>query len=144
QSEATFYCGEVEGTYDVWRHGDGVLALQGAYDYVHGQTDSGPPARIPPYSVTGRVVWAAPRLDAQVEVRHVGKQDRVSTFEPPTEAYTLLSARVSYRPLADQDFRVFLDGRNLTNEEAREHASFLKDIAPLPGRTLRAGVTYSF
>lgn len=144
QSDAQFYGGELEGTYDVWRHGDGVLSLEGSYDYVHGRTDAGPPARIPPYSVTGRVVWIAPRLEGQVEVRHVAEQDRLSAFELPTDAYTLLSARVSYRPLADQDFKVFLDGRNLTNEPAREHASFLKDIAPLPGRTVRAGVTYSF
>ncbi|MBR7620415.1 TonB-dependent receptor [Phenylobacterium sp. 20VBR1] len=144
QSDARFYGGELEGTYDVWRAGEGVLALQGSYDYVHAQTDAGPPARIPPYSVTGRVVWTAPRLEGQVEVRYVGEQDRISPFELPTDAYTLLSARVSYRPLADQDFKVFLDGRNLTNEAAREHTSFLKDIAPLPGRTLRAGVTYSF
>ena len=144
QSDARFYGGELEGSYDVWRAGEGVLALQGSYDYVHAQTDAGPPARIPPYSVTGRVVWTAPRLEGQVEVRYVGQQDRISSFELPTDAYTLLSARVSYRPLADQDFKVFLDGRNLTNEEAREHTSFLKDIAPLPGRTLRAGVTFSF
>lgn len=144
QSDARFYGGELEGTYDVWRAGEGVLALQGSYDYVHAQTDAGPPARIPPYSVTGRVVWTAPRLEGQVEVRYVAEQNRISSFELPTDAYTLLSARVSYRPLADQDFKVFLDGRNLTNEEAREHTSFLKDIAPLPGRTLRAGVTYSF
>ncbi|CAN5903540.1 TonB-dependent receptor [soil metagenome] len=144
QSDAKFYGGELEGTYDVWRAGEGVLALQGSYDYVHAQTDAGPPARIPPYSVTGRVVWTAPRLEGQVEVRYVGAQDRISSFELPTDAYTLISARVSYRPLADQDFKVFVDGRNLTNEAAREHASFLKDIAPLPGRTLRAGVTYSF
>ncbi len=144
QSDAKFYGGELEGIYDVWRAGEGVLALQGSYDYVHAQTDAGPPARIPPYSVTGRVVWTAPRLEGQVEVRYVGEQDRISYFELPTDAYTLLSARVSYRPLADQDFKVFLDGRNLTNEEVREHTSFLKDIAPLPGRTLRAGVTYSF
>ncbi|MBP7814671.1 MAG: TonB-dependent receptor [Phenylobacterium sp.] len=144
QSDARFYGGELEGTYDVWRHGDGVLALEGSYDYVHGQTDAGPPARIPPYSVTGRVVWTAPRLEGQVEVRYVAEQDRLSAFELTTDAYTLLSARVSYRPLADQDVKVFLDGRNLTNEQAREHTSFLKDIAPLPGRTVRAGVTYSF
>ncbi|WP_340645350.1 TonB-dependent receptor [Phenylobacterium sp.] len=144
QSDARFYGGELEGTYELWRHGDGVLALEGSYDYVHGKTDTGPPARIPPYSVTGRLVWTAPRLEGQVEVRHVAEQRRVSAFESPTDAYTLLSARILYRPLADQDFRVFLDGRNLTNEEAREHASFLKDIAPLPGRTLRVGFAYGF
>ena len=55
-----------------------------------------------------------------------------------------MSARISYRVFADQDVRLFLDGRNLTDQEAREHASFLKDIAPLPGRTVRAGFTASF
>ncbi len=144
QTDATFYGGELEGSYDLWRGGDGVLSAEGSYDYVRGETDIGPPARIPPYSVTGRLVWKAPRLEGQVEVRHVAGQGRLSAFELPTEAYTLLSARVSWRPLADQDFKLFLDGRNLTNQEAREHTSFLKDIAPLPGRTLRAGVTYSF
>lgn len=144
QTDATFYGGELEGAYDLWRGGDGVLSAEGSYDYVHGQTDVGPPARIPPYSVTGRLVWKAPRLEGQVEVRHVAEQGRLSAFELPTDAYTLLSARVSWRPLADQDFKLFLDGRNLTNQEAREHTSFLKDIAPQPGRTLRAGVTYSF
>ena len=144
QTDATFYGGELEGSYDLWRGGDGVLSAEGSYDYVRGETDIGPPARIPPYSVTGRLVWKAPRLEGQVEIRHVAGQGRLSAFELPTEAYTLLSARVSWRPLADQDFKLFLDGRNLTNQEAREHTSFLKDIAPLPGRTLRAGVTYSF
>ncbi|MDO8379534.1 TonB-dependent receptor [Phenylobacterium sp.] len=144
QTDATFHGGELEGSYDLWRGGDGVLSAEGSYDYVRGATDIGPPARIPPYSVTGRLVWKAPRLEGQVEVRHVAGQGRLSAFELPTEAYTLLSARVSWRPLADQDFKLFLDGRNLTNEEGREHTSFLKDIAPLPGRTVRAGVTYSF
>ena len=29
---------------------------------------------------------------------------------------------------------VLLRGTNLTNEEARNNVSFLKDVAPLPGR----------
>ena len=105
QTDATFYGGELEGAYDLWRGGDGVLSAEGSYDYVHGQTDVGPPARIPPYSVTGRLVWKAPRLEGQVEVRYVAEQGRLSAFELPTDAYTLLSARVSWRPLADQDFK---------------------------------------
>ena len=39
---------------------------------------------------------------------------------------------------------LFAEGHNLTDEEAREHVSFLKDVAPLPGRNLRVGVSYRF
>lgn len=42
------------------------------------------------------------------------------------------------------NLKLFIDGHNLTNEEAREHTSFLKDIAPLPGRSIRAGFAYEF
>ncbi|WP_257816572.1 TonB-dependent receptor [Phenylobacterium sp. J367] len=68
----------------------------------------------------------------------------MADFELPTDGYTLLNAQVTVRPLKDQGFKVFLDARNLTDTEAREHASFLKDLAPLPGRNFRLGVAYSF
>jgi iron complex outermembrane receptor protein len=35
-------------------------------------------------------------------------------------------------------------GVNLTNEEAREHTSFLKDNAPLPGRGIVVGAKVTF
>lgn len=50
----------------------------------------------------------------------------------------------AWRPLADRNVTIFAEARNLTNEEAREHVSFLKDIAPLPGRNLRVGLAYRF
>lgn len=144
QADATFYGGEIEGSYAIWRDADRSLSLEAAYDYVHGRTAGSPVARIPPYSVTGRAVWTAPRLDAQLEVRYVGKQDRTTDFELPTGDYTLVNARVSYKPIKDRDLRLFLEGRNLTDAVAREHASFLKDIAPLPGRSIRGGVAVNF
>ena len=85
------------------------------------------------------------RFDASAEVRHVGEQDRVANeFELPTDDYTLLNAAVAVRPFYQKNVTVFAEARNLTNEEAREHVSFLKDIAPLPGRNLRVGVAYRF
>ncbi|OYW97386.1 MAG: hypothetical protein B7Z12_21710, partial [Caulobacter vibrioides] len=98
----------------------------------------------PPYSLTGRLVWASPRIDAQLEVRYVADQDRVTTYELPTNDYTLVNARVSFKPLEDRDLRLFVEGRNLTDAVAREHASFLKDIAPLPGRSIRGGLALNF
>jgi iron complex outermembrane receptor protein len=39
---------------------------------------------------------------------------------------------------------VFVKGMNLTNEQAREHTSFLKDQLPLPGRGLVVGMQMKF
>lgn len=145
QTDAKFYGFELEGAYALWQDGDRKLSLEGSADYVHAQTDFGPAARIPPYSVTGRLAWSSTRFDVSAEVRHVGEQDRVSNeFELPTDDYTLVNASVAVRPFAQQNVTLFAEARNLTDEEAREHVSFLKDIAPLPGRNLRVGVAYRF
>ncbi|HEY0648828.1 TonB-dependent receptor [Phenylobacterium sp.] len=145
QSEAKFYGGELEASVETWRDGDKSFHLEASADYVRGKTDFGPAVRIPPWSVTGRGVYEGGWWTGTVEVHHVAEQDRVATFELPTSGYTMLNASLVLRPVQDRpEFKVFLDGRNLTNIEAREHASFLKDVAPLPGRTFRLGVGYRF
>jgi iron complex outermembrane receptor protein len=55
----------------------------------------------------------------------------------------LLSAEVSYA-LENPQMFVFLRGTNLTDEDARQHTSPLKDIVPLPGRSLQLGLRYDF
>jgi len=144
QTDADFRGFELEGSYALWEGGGRKLSLEGAADYVKADTDLGPAARIPPYSVTGRLAWTSTPFDASVELRHVGKQDEVAELELPTDDYTLLNLSAAWRPLADRNVTVFAEARNLTDEEAREHVSFLKDIAPLPGRNLRVGVAYRF
>jgi iron complex outermembrane receptor protein len=145
QSEATFYGGELEVSYETWRDGDRSFHLEGAADYVHGKTDFGPAVRIPPWSVTGRGVYEGGWWTGTMEVHHVGKQDRVAAFEIPTSGYTMLNASLVLRPVkARPDLKLFVNADNLTNVEAREHASFLKDVAPLPGRSFRFGVGYRF
>jgi iron complex outermembrane receptor protein len=41
-------------------------------------------------------------------------------------------------------WEVFMDGTNLLDEEARPHTSFLKDLAPRPGRGIAFGVRAFF
>ncbi len=144
QTGATFYGFEAEGSYALWETGSRKLALEGSADYVHAETDLGPAARIPPWSVTGRLAWTSTPFDASVEVRHVAEQTRVADLELPTDSYTLLNLAAAWRPMTDRNVTVFAEAKNLTDEEAREHASFLKDIAPMPGRNFRIGVAYRF
>ena len=73
------------------------------------------------------------------------RQNRTASGELPTDSYVLLNASLTYTlhsgPVTTD---LYVKGVNLTNEEAREHTSFLKDIAPLPGRTIRIGFAASF
>ena len=144
QTDARFHGVEAEASYELWKDGGRELRLEGAFDYVRGDTDLGVPARIPPWSVTARLAGEAGPLQGHVEVRRVAEQDRVAEFELPTDGYTLVNAFVSYKPPAFEGVTLYVEGRNLGDVEAREHASFLKELAPLPGRNFRAGVAYRF
>ena len=144
QTSASFRGLEAEAEYRIWEDGDRSLVVSGAADWVRASTDLGPVARIPSWSVTTGLDWTSRRFDAGLEVRHVGEQDRTAAFERPTDSYSLVSLKGAFRPFADRNVTLFAEAANLTDAEAREHASFQKDIAPLPGRNLRVGVSYRF
>ena len=94
--------------------------------------------------MTGRAVFEGGWWTGKLELRQVGKQDRVAESELPTDSYRMLNASVTMAPFKDKNLKIYLEGRNLNDAEAREHASFLKDLAPLPGRNFRVGVGYKF
>ena len=66
--------------------------------------------------------------------------------KPQTPGYTLVDAHVAWHrdTAAGNAWEVFVDGSNLLDEEARVHTSFLKDVAPLPGRGVAFGVRAFF
>ena len=66
----------------------------------------------------------------------------------PTEGYVTLGLRAAL-DLAEAGFgqegtQLFVDGRNLTDEEVRYASSVLKDAVPAPGRNIRVGLRISF
>ncbi len=144
QTGAEFYGFEAEASYDLWSDGDRSLTVEAAADYVHGDTDSGAPARIPPWSAASRLIWKGDRLETRLELRRVGQQERVAAFELPTDGYTLVNLYADLKPFGNPDLRLFVEGRNLTDAEVREHASFLKDVAPAAGRSVRTGIAWRF
>jgi iron complex outermembrane receptor protein len=66
-------------------------------------------------------------------------------FETTTPGYTFLNASVGYNfHVGPTLVNVYLRGTNLTNEEARDHLSFLKDVLPLAGRSVLVGLRTTF
>ncbi len=97
------------------------------------------------------------RIGMEADVRHgpwsaygmllgVLRQDRVATLETKTDGYLRLDAGVEYTLKAGADVatKLFLRGSNLLNQDMRVATSYIKDYAPLPGRTFTAGLRASF
>lgn len=145
QTDAEFQGFEVEAAWTVWDQGPRhSLTLEAVGDRVRGTTDLGPPARIPPWSATARAELALDAWTGRLEYREVGGQDRVAAFELPTDGYNTINAFLSWSPDPEGGLMLYAEARNLNNAEIREHASFLKDLAPSPGRNLRIGAVYRF
>jgi iron complex outermembrane receptor protein len=67
------------------------------------------------------------------------------TFETPTEGFTQLNADIRWTHLwGDRATTFFIKGSNLTDELIRNHVSVIKDVAPLPGRSVTVGLTVRF
>lgn len=144
QTDAEFHGLEARLDYQAWQSGEDGLTLGLSYDYVRGDTDLGPPARIPPWSLNGKAELDLGPWTTRLTVRRVGEQDRVTDFELPTDAYTTADLYLGWSPDRESGLTLYVEGRNLGDAEVREHTSFLKDLTPLPGRNLRAGMAWRF
>ena len=139
QAGAKLYGFEAELAATLAKIGEWTLSANGLVDYVHAEIDSvGPAPRIPPLRLLGGMTAASPKLDLGFEVEHVFAQNRVAAYETTTPDYTLVSLSATWRPMGeDGPLSLILSGNNLFDVNARRHASYLKDYAPLAGRDIR-------
>lgn len=144
--DAVFTGGEISAETEIFNRGDFTLRGDAALDLVRTEFDGGGNLpRIPPRALTIGLDADWRQFGGRVEVVDVAKQDDVAAFETGTDGYTLFNARLTWTPSAEKPrIRLILDGRNLTDEEAREHVSFLKDVLPRPGRSVRLALTAGF
>lgn len=145
--DAVFAGGEAELLLHLVDSTSDQLHLELSSDYVHARqtTDDEPLPRIPPLRVGATLRYAHGPWTAGVGIRRAFVQDRIAPGETPTAGYTLLGADLSWRfKMARSEGELFVHGTNLTDSEARVSTSFLKDIAPLPGRNFTTGVRLAF
>lgn len=145
--DALFYGGEAEGMIHLVDTQTDRVHVELMSDYVHAQqtTDHRPLPRIPPWRAGAALRWEHGAWTGGVDLKHVFRQNRISDRETETPGYTLVGADLSYGFLANGvNYTLFLQGTNLADEEARVHSSFLKDFAPLAGRSVRVGLRAMF
>jgi iron complex outermembrane recepter protein len=139
QANARYYGAEIEGDVMLGTLGGMTIKADGLADYTNAQIiGGGPVPRIPPLRVLGGLSAETERVSGRIDAEHAFKQTRISTGETPGEAFTLVNASVSWRPLADnRSLRLLLSANNIFDVVARRQASRLKDYAPLAGRDIR-------
>lgn len=137
---------EAQGRFRLLERG-GTLDLELKADYVRAYDRSTRQAlpRIAPLRLGMGLDYRRERLGARFDLVHARAQDRVAADELPTDGYTVVSASLSYRLSGtDAGLEAFIRANNLFDQEARNHVSFLKDIAPLPGRSVTIGLRGRF
>lgn len=145
QADVDFIGAEAELLFEILDSSNSHLHLSAFTDFVRAEEDATGDnlPRIPPMRFGLGLHGNWNQFDASVDVTFADEQDDVAPNELPTEEYTLLNASVSYA-FADTDLYLFLRGTNLLDEEIRQHTSPLKDLVPLPGRSLHAGLRFEF
>jgi iron complex outermembrane receptor protein len=122
------------------------LFINGGLDYVNAELKNRTPLpRIPP--LRGRL-----ELDARYkgfsfrpEIIMVRDQDRLFTNETRTPGYFLINVIMSYTIASEHSAHILsLNGYNLGDRLYRNHLSFIKDLAPEPGRGVRFTYTFRF
>ena len=127
------------------------LNVRGDYVDAKDKTNGGYVPRISPLKLGAGLKYEFDRYGARLDVLHAFKQDRVASNynyqggkELMTDAYTNVSMMATYKLPTQLNLEAFTRANNLLDEEIREHTSFLKDIAPMGGRSIMFGLRGEF
>ena len=145
QQNAQFVGYELEmGT--VFELGDGDLTLSFGRDSVAGEfrDDSNIPRMTPDRNIYA-ISYAKNSLELKLDLKDVGSQRDIGTNETVTSGFNMLNLNAvkTFTFGKKQTATVSLFAKNLLDEVARNHSSFVKDEVPLPGRNLGIKVQLS-
>ncbi|MGB2177648.1 MAG: TonB-dependent receptor [Hyphomonas sp.] len=150
QQDATFTGAEIYGeAYMPAGLLNADWTLDGGIDVVSGElNDGGNVPYMPPLTVNVGTKADWNLWSAGAHVTWADDQNDTGGAELPTDGYTQLDLRADLK-LSELGYgregtTLFIDARNVTDEEIRYSTSVLKDKLPAPGRNIRVGVRAVF
>ena len=146
QQDAKFkgYELEVGKTFDLAR---GALSLSFARDSVSGEfTDGSNIPRMTPERDLYKVHYVEDGLTVTLLLKDVSAQNDRAENETATSGFQMLNLNLSKTIETSPGHELVLSvfGKNLLDEAARNHSSFVKDEVPMSGRNLGLRASYSF
>ena len=145
QRAANFWGFEVEALWHLHEAPGSQFDVRFTGDFVRAKEGGRALPRLPEARAGVGLLWASAAWTFGADYLHAFPQRQVAAHETNSDGYRLIGANVSRAiKLGALEAEAFLRATNLANREARPHTSFLKDLAPLPGRSVTAGVRFSF
>ena len=146
QQDAEFdgYEIEIGKTFDLAR---GALTLSYGRDSVSGVfTDGSNIPRISPVRDLYRVAYVEDGLKFALSLKDVSAQNDTAENETASDGFQMLNLNLSktIETSPGQSLTLSLFGKNLLDEVARNHSSFVKDEVPMSGRNVGVRASYSF
>lgn len=144
QGDARFRGVEAEWS---WRPGDRSRGVRVFGDLVRAKLANGDNLpRISPARLGVQVDGRAGPWGASLTALRAFAQRNTAPLETATGGYTRVDAEVSWQWASERgtNLTVFLQGTNLTDATIRVHTSYLKDLAPLMGRSFVLGLRGEF
>ena len=109
-------------------------------------SDGGNVPRITPVKNIYRFAVEQDDVIYDIKVKDVQREDDLGVGETATEGFTMLDLDIR-RSIAigdNEELVLSIFGRNLLDEKARSHTSFVKDEVPLAGRNFGIKVNFNF
>jgi len=126
----------------------GQLNVDWKADYARGENRStgGALPRIAPLRLSSALVYSEGKYSSQVDVQHAARQNRYADDLGATPSYTMFGLGASYKTAVSgmKSAYLFLRVHNLTNVEARNASSVLRDMAPAGARAIKVGLRGNF
>lgn len=147
QANARYYGAEIQASAPIAHFGDFTLTADMTGDVVRAKLTQGGGniPRIPPMRLRGGLELASESLTLRGETEWTADQNRVATIETATPGFTLVNASAEWKPLGRTGgLSIILSANNIFDVDARRHASFTKEFAPLSGRDFRVTARVSF
>jgi iron complex outermembrane receptor protein len=117
-------------------------------DYVRGENRStgGALPRISPFRLSSALVYSEGKYSSQVDVQYAARQNRYADDLGATPSYTMFGLGASYKTAVSgmKSAYLFMRLDNLTDVEARNASSVLRDMAPAGARAIKVGLRGNF
>jgi iron complex outermembrane receptor protein len=117
-------------------------------DYVRGENRSTGVAlpRISPLRLSSALVYSEGKYSSQVDVQYSARQNRYADDLGATPSYTMFGLGASYKTAVTgmKSAYLFMRVDNLTDVEARNASSVLRDMAPAGARAIKVGLRGNF
>lgn len=147
QQDARLYGFEATTRLHLWQRNGWTVEAHGFADSVRGRTEDTHESlpRLTPVRIGGGVDARYQRWSGALRYTRALRQTHTAALETPTPGYGLLATDLGYTlSHGATQTTLYLQGRNLLDDEQRLSTSVLKDVAPQPGRSILVGVRVDF